>query len=131
MKLIFSEILDFGSDSWLIVKILQEKYEAFEEGIKRVKEDQDNSGDTTVKRGQNHPPVIEVQICYPQYYSLVKELIKWTDLKFINLPKIGLVGSIIVHLSQVQKCMLGLLSAWITSVSKLIHPYFKYIQING
>jgi len=39
---------------------MQEKYEAFEENIKRVKEDQDNSGDTTDKIGQNHPPIVEV-----------------------------------------------------------------------
>jgi len=44
----------------LIVKFLQEKYEDFEEDIKRVKENQDNSGDITGKIGQNHPPIIEV-----------------------------------------------------------------------
>ncbi|TKY51840.1 Cellulose synthase protein G2 [Spatholobus suberectus] len=59
MKLIFSEILDLGSNK-LIVKFLQEKYEAFKEDIRRVIEDQSNSGDTTGIMGQNHPPVIEV-----------------------------------------------------------------------
>ncbi|XP_014510828.1 cellulose synthase-like protein G2 [Vigna radiata var. radiata] len=57
-----SDDVDFdGSFEFLAdKKMIKEKYQAFEEGIKRVKEDQDNSGDTTVRRSQNHPPIIEV-----------------------------------------------------------------------
>ncbi|KAK7278504.1 hypothetical protein RJT34_23534 [Clitoria ternatea] len=41
-------------------KMVQAKYETFKESIRRVKEDQENSGDAIGIIGQNHPPIIEV-----------------------------------------------------------------------
>lgn len=49
----FSENVEFIADK----RIIKEKYEAFKEGIMRVKEDQNH---TTGLTGQNHPSTIEV-----------------------------------------------------------------------
>ncbi|PNX99676.1 cellulose synthase-like protein g2-like, partial [Trifolium pratense] len=51
-----TENVEFVADK----RIIKEKYEAFKEGIIRVKEDQDHFGDTASITSQNHPSIVEV-----------------------------------------------------------------------
>ncbi|XP_004495306.1 cellulose synthase-like protein E1 [Cicer arietinum] len=47
-------------DFFAYKRMIKEKYEALKEGLMRVKEDHDHSGDTNGVTGQNHPSIVEV-----------------------------------------------------------------------
>ncbi|KAK7391644.1 hypothetical protein VNO78_20061 [Psophocarpus tetragonolobus] len=76
----FDGSTEFLSDN----KMIKERYEAFKGDIKRVKEDQGNSGDTTGIMSQNHSPIIEV---IHEISSSEMEQVKLPSLVYVSREK--------------------------------------------